>query len=305
MAIKELNWLCSNITTDAIHRFVTDTQINTWNAKADASHTHDDRYYTESEIDKLTMRMIEWANLATDDDLDKIIVPGFYRTPTSPNTISNTPVAENGRVNNFGLLVFTKGTEDRTQILIAASYKNMFTQDYSYASHLLQGDIFIRHYDITSTSSKWSAWTKIGIDEQGWVVIPTNGNIYDIRVPREGKYRYILNSDTDATTDDLYVCESSADNTAVTLKTIMNNHITTDGAYITTVDVEYKIIKTFESFTQNDTWIEEAVDIIEADIKVYFKNYSMYDNMKKYGRFLKMIHFSMQYAPIDNSSNEE
>lgn len=305
MAIKELNWLCSNITTDATHRFVTDTQINTWNAKADASHTHDDRYYTESEIDKLTMRMIEWANLAIDDDLDKIIVPGFYRTPTSPNTISNTPVAENGRVNNFGLLVFTKGTEDRTQILIAASYKNMFTQDYSYASHLLQGDIFIRHYDITSTSSKWSAWTKIGIDEQGWVVIPTNGNIYDIRVPREGKYRYILNSDTDTTTDDLYVCESSADNTAVTLKTIMNNHITTDGAYITTVDVEYKIIKTLESFTQNDIWIEEAVDIIEADIKVYFKNYSMYDNMKKYGRFLKMIHFSMQYAPIDNSSNVE
>ena len=85
----------------------------------------------------------------------------------------------------------------------------------------------------------------------------------------------------------------------------MNNHITTDGAYITTVDVEYKIIKTLESFTQNDIWIEEAVDIIEADIKVYFKNYSMYDNMKKYGRFLKMIHFSMQYAPIDNSSNVE
>ena len=237
--------------------------------------------------------------------MDKIIVPGFYRTPTSPNTISNTPVAENGRVNNFGLLVFTKGTEDRTQILIAASYKNMFTQDYSYASHLLQGDIFIRHYDITSTSSKWSAWTKIGIDEQGWVIIPTDGHVYDIRIPREGKYRYVLNSPTDTTTDDLYVCESSADNTAVTLKTIMNNYFG-DGIYITTVDVEYKIIKEIQTFTQNHTWINnKEMDIVEADIKVYFRSYGYGDNMKKYGRFSKMIHFSMQYAPIDNSSIAE
>ena len=41
------------ITQDATHRFVTDTEKATWSGKADASHTHDDRYYTETEIDTM------------------------------------------------------------------------------------------------------------------------------------------------------------------------------------------------------------------------------------------------------------
>ena len=41
------------ITQDATHRFVTDTEKATWSGKADASHTHDDRYYTEAEIDTM------------------------------------------------------------------------------------------------------------------------------------------------------------------------------------------------------------------------------------------------------------
>lgn len=35
MGVKELNWICSNITTDSAHRFVSDIQINTWNNKLD------------------------------------------------------------------------------------------------------------------------------------------------------------------------------------------------------------------------------------------------------------------------------
>ena len=41
------------ITQDATHRFVTDTEKATWSGKADTSHTHDDRYYTEAEVNGL------------------------------------------------------------------------------------------------------------------------------------------------------------------------------------------------------------------------------------------------------------
>ena len=41
------------ISQDATHRFVTDTEKMTWNSKADTIHNHDDRYYTEGEIDTI------------------------------------------------------------------------------------------------------------------------------------------------------------------------------------------------------------------------------------------------------------
>ena len=41
------------IEQDATHRFVTDTEKTTWSGKADTSHNHDDRYYTEGEIDTI------------------------------------------------------------------------------------------------------------------------------------------------------------------------------------------------------------------------------------------------------------
>ena len=41
------------ITQDATHRFVTDTEKSTWSGKADTIHNHDDRYYTEGEIDTI------------------------------------------------------------------------------------------------------------------------------------------------------------------------------------------------------------------------------------------------------------
>ena len=41
------------IEQDATHRFVTDTEKTTWNSKAEGTHNHDDRYYTEGEIDTI------------------------------------------------------------------------------------------------------------------------------------------------------------------------------------------------------------------------------------------------------------
>ena len=41
------------IEQDATHRFVTDTEKTTWSGKAEGTHNHDDRYYTEGEIDTI------------------------------------------------------------------------------------------------------------------------------------------------------------------------------------------------------------------------------------------------------------
>lgn len=41
----------SALSDDATHRLVTDTEKSSWDSKAPGSHTHDDRYYTETEID--------------------------------------------------------------------------------------------------------------------------------------------------------------------------------------------------------------------------------------------------------------
>jgi len=43
----------SEMIADSTHRTVTDAEKSTWNGKAEGSHTHDDRYYTESEADAL------------------------------------------------------------------------------------------------------------------------------------------------------------------------------------------------------------------------------------------------------------
>lgn len=68
----------SIIEESASRRFVTDTEKSTWNGKANGSHTHDDRYYTESEVDnKLNTK----ANLNS---------PTFTGTPKAPNSTDYT-----------------------------------------------------------------------------------------------------------------------------------------------------------------------------------------------------------------------
>ena len=43
-------WYGKNIIQDANNRLVTDVQIDYWNKKSDPNHTHDERYYTETEM---------------------------------------------------------------------------------------------------------------------------------------------------------------------------------------------------------------------------------------------------------------
>ena len=48
-----ISWYGKNIIQDANNRLVTDVQIDYWNKKSNPDHTHDDRYYTETEINNL------------------------------------------------------------------------------------------------------------------------------------------------------------------------------------------------------------------------------------------------------------
>ena len=45
-------WYGKNIIQDSSNRLVTDIQIAYWNKKSDTDHTHNDIYYTKTEIDK-------------------------------------------------------------------------------------------------------------------------------------------------------------------------------------------------------------------------------------------------------------
>lgn len=49
--VNDLPTALSQLSDDTSHRLVTDSEKSGWDSKAAGSHTHDDRYYTESEID--------------------------------------------------------------------------------------------------------------------------------------------------------------------------------------------------------------------------------------------------------------
>ena len=48
-----ISWYGKNIIQDTNNRLVTDVQIDYWNKKSNPDHTHDERYYTETEINNL------------------------------------------------------------------------------------------------------------------------------------------------------------------------------------------------------------------------------------------------------------
>jgi hypothetical protein len=55
----------SIITQDANNRFVTDAEKSIWNSKADGTHTHDDRYYTETEVNALLDGKVDDSQVLT------------------------------------------------------------------------------------------------------------------------------------------------------------------------------------------------------------------------------------------------
>lgn len=101
-----------------------------------SSHTHDDRYYTESEINsKLAAKAVN-ITLDTNADLNKIIAPGFYNCGGS-NSILNKP----SEVDAIGLIVtHNAGGNYYTQILTTSSNKNTYRR--------------------TCLNGTWSAWTQ-------------------------------------------------------------------------------------------------------------------------------------------------
>ena len=100
-----------------------------------SSHTHDDRYYTESEINsKLAAKAVN-ITLDANADLNKIIAPGFYNCGGS-NNVLNKPSG----VNTIGLIV--------THNASGSYYTQILTTDSK--------DTYRR----TCLNGTWSAWTQ-------------------------------------------------------------------------------------------------------------------------------------------------
>ena len=100
-----------------------------------SSHTHDDRYYTESEINsKLAAKAVN-ITLDANVDLNKIIAPGFYNCGGS-NNVLNKPSG----VNAIGLIV--------THNASGSFYTQILTTDSK--------DTYRR----TCLNGTWSAWTQ-------------------------------------------------------------------------------------------------------------------------------------------------
>lgn len=87
-----------------------------------SSHTHDDRYYTEGEIN--TLLDVKAVNkVLTNEDLNTITTPGFY-SASGGNTVTNKP----SDIDNFGLIVIHKASGSYyTQILFydTVSYRRI------------------------------------------------------------------------------------------------------------------------------------------------------------------------------------
>lgn len=110
----------------------TDSRLS--DARTPKAHTHDDRYYTETEINTKLSSKAENMELSNTADLNNITTSGFYNA-SGGNTISNKPKD----VDNFGLLV------------IHCAKGSWFKQILFY-----NGGSFRR----LCANEKWSAWTK-------------------------------------------------------------------------------------------------------------------------------------------------
>lgn len=101
-----------------------------------SSHTHDDRYYTQSQINsQLAARAVN-ITLATNADLNKVNAPGFYNCG-SGNNILNKPSG----VDAIGLIVTHNASGSYyTQILTTSSNKDTYRR--------------------TCLNGTWSAWTQ-------------------------------------------------------------------------------------------------------------------------------------------------
>lgn len=103
---------------------------------AASGHTHDDRYYTESEMNTKLSKKAENIILANDANLNSITTPGFYSCDGG-NKITNKP----NNTNAIGLIVTHNASRSYyTQILTTSSNANTYRR--------------------TCLNGTWSGWTQ-------------------------------------------------------------------------------------------------------------------------------------------------
>lgn len=103
---------------------------------AASGHTHDDRYYTESEMNTKLSKKAENIVLASDTNLNNITTPGFYSCGGG-NKITNKP----NNIDAIGLIVTHNASGNYyTQILTTSSNANTYRR--------------------TCLNGSWSGWTQ-------------------------------------------------------------------------------------------------------------------------------------------------
>ena len=103
---------------------------------AASGHTHDDRYYTESEMNAKLSKKAENIVLASDTNLNNITTPGFYSCGGG-NKITNKP----NNIDAIGLIVTHNASGNYyTQILTTSSNANTYRR--------------------TCLNGSWSGWTQ-------------------------------------------------------------------------------------------------------------------------------------------------
>lgn len=138
---------------------------------AKGDHNHDDRYYTESEVNDLLTGKAVNGEIANDADLNTIIRPGFYRCYGDSTNIINKPSTIGN--NHFSLTV-------------QSAWSNQYlVQELSYVD------------DYTSATAKDRVFRRVcryvyGYDWKPWVEMPASDHNHDDRYYTESEENQII-----------------------------------------------------------------------------------------------------------------
>lgn len=172
-------------------RYYTESEINTKLAgKSDTGHTHDDRYYTESEMDGKLAQKVHEETITTAIDLDTIKTTGIYHLKITSCTNHPYPVNHSTLVVEFSI-----GTP--YQIVMIDCQNKAWRRNYN------------------NSSSTWGGWTELKFtDTNTWRGIQdnlTSDSATDSLSAKQGKALKTLvdgKAASNHTHDDRYYTES-------------------------------------------------------------------------------------------------